>query len=30
MVSHVAEELRGIMDNAVAKVSPTGAGTVER
>lgn len=30
MVSHVAEELRGLMDNAVANASPAGAGAVER
>ncbi|MYK29268.1 MAG: hypothetical protein F4048_11475 [Gammaproteobacteria bacterium] len=30
MVSHVAEELRGLMDNAVADTSPTGAGAVEK
>ena len=30
MVSHVAEELRGLMDNAVANASPTGAGAVEK
>ena len=30
MVNHVAEELRGLMDNAVADTSPTGAGAVEK
>ncbi len=29
-VNHVAEELRGLMDNAVAEQSPAGADTVER
>ena len=29
MVNHVAEELRGLMDNAVAEQSPAGAGAVE-
>ena len=29
MVNHVAEELRGLMDNAVAEGSPAGAGAVE-
>ena len=29
MVNHVAEELRGLMDNAVAEESPAGAGAVE-
>lgn len=29
MVSHVAEELRGLMDNAVADASPANAGAVE-
>ena len=30
MVNHVAEELRGLMDNAIADTSPAGAGAVER